>query len=182
MSGKRVCCVELKDFHCAIPELCLEKKNRPLRRFATPPLTLGRKVINTLLCRGWGNTSLSSPKLGEVPEGRRGLFLRDSSCLCISIPDTNKCYCEIDAQRYRCYFGVSGKRVCCVELKDFHCAIPELCLEKKNRPLRRFAKSPLTLGRKVINTLLCRSWEEHFSFLLEVRGGARRAEGSVSKG
>ena len=40
----------------------------------------------------------------------------------------------------------------------------------------------LTLGRKVINTLLCRSLGEHFSFLPEVRGGARRAEGSVSKG
>ena len=109
VSGKRVCCVELKDFHCAIPELCLKKKNRPLRRFATPPLTLGRKVINTLLCRGWGNTSLSSPKLGEEREGRRGLFLRDSSCLCISIPDINKCSCEIDAQWYQCYYAIDGQ-------------------------------------------------------------------------
>ena len=98
-----------KDLHCTISELCLEKKNRPLRRFATPPLTLGRKVINTLLCRSWGNTSLSSPKLGEVPDGRRGLFLRDSSCLCISIPDINKCYCEIDAQRYRCSCEIVGQ-------------------------------------------------------------------------
>ena len=102
-----------KDLHCTIPELCLEKKNRPLRRFATPPLTLGRKVINTLPCRGWGNTSLSSPKLGEVPEGRRGLFLRDSSCLCISILDINKCSCEIFAQRYQCYCEITGQRYQC---------------------------------------------------------------------
>ena len=78
--------------------------------------------------------------------------------------------------------GCPANEFVVLNYKDLHCTIPELCLEKKNRPLRRFATPPLTLGRKVINTLLCRSLGEHFSFLPEVRGGARRAEGSVSKG
>ena len=52
----------------------------------------------------------------------------------------------------------------------------------KDRPLRRFATPPLTSGRKE----KCFSQKLHnnvlTTFLPEVRGGARRAEGSVYKG
>ena len=89
---------------------------------------------------------------------------------------------RLSAKSTNVIVGCPANEFVVLNYKDLHCAIPELCLEKKNRPLRRFATPPLTLGRKVINTLLCRSWGEHFSFLPEVRGGARRAEGSVSKG
>ena len=89
---------------------------------------------------------------------------------------------RLSAKSTNVIVGCPANEFVVLNYKDLHCAIPELCLEKKNRPLRRFATPPLTLGRKVINTLLCRGWGEHFSFLPEVRGGARRAEGSVSKG
>ena len=56
--------------------ICQVTKDRPLRRFATPPLTSGRK--EKCFSQKPHNNVLTTflPKLGEVPEGRRGLFIR----------------------------------------------------------------------------------------------------------
>ena len=60
--------------------MCRVLANRPLRRFAPPPLTYGRKEDGALLTRAKADCFhlLSPPKLGGVPEGGGSLSFAPS--------------------------------------------------------------------------------------------------------